>query len=168
MPHPNLSPNLNRMADAEQADPKLGEILRITALDAKTKQRNVFCLQVTGWEEQENERVPIYEFLKNSEPFYFYDSDRKTPILVREGSLAKSGVSATHIPSFVLFMIGLGGLCIGRDFSFEYINGEKRFVFAHLIEHIETLPCPEGWTPPVRRIADYLEAVECLSRVKIR
>lgn len=161
MPHPNLSPQLNALVDDQipYTSMKVGEILKIHALDAETGKPRTFRIQVVEFHTEEGgQHYPIFQFLRSR--FHFFGKDRRTPTRIRAGSLAGAGISATHVPEFVLSMVGLGGIGLGRDYSFEYVGGTQNFAYAAGIAQIERLPCPDGWEVPSKRLSAYLKSVE--------
>jgi hypothetical protein len=165
MPHPNLSPGINALIDSRISFDNLrpGNILNIRALDAEFKEQRPFQVRIADMKTDEKFRtMPIFQFMPGE--FRFYGGDGRTPVRVRAGLLANAGTAATHVPEFVLGMLGFGGIDIGRDFSFEYVGGKDRCVIAARISYVTVLPYPDGWTKPAKRLEGHLRKVETVRR----
>jgi len=163
MPHPNLSPRLNAIVDSQlmYRDMQLGEILEITAKDARTGLPGILRLQVVHLEQdKDGGKAPIYRILKPS--LALYGDDRQTPVNPKFRELAGPGISCIHIPRFVWSMLGFGGIGLGRDYALEYVGGREDFLYIHAIMQIARQPAPPKWRVPRTAIKRYLEAVKLI------
>lgn len=164
MPHANLSPRLNEIVDNQFSyrNMVLGDRLAIEAIDARTRTMALCHLQVVGF--RPCEKIGHAPIFAGGGRFSFIGEDRRTPTRFRRGTLMLGGVSATHVPDFVLSMVGFGGIGLGRDYSLEYIGGEDRFAYIHALRGIMRRPQPRGWTAPTEEVAAYLRSVEEVER----
>lgn len=160
MSHPNLSARLNALVDYQllYKDLALGERLVLYATDARSNQPDVLALQVVGWRVSGDDRCPVFRISNGSHLMLFGD-DRATPIRLKRGTLMLGGIAATHIPQFVLSMIGFGSIGLGRDYSFEYVGGGNVFAYIHQLSRITRAPRPKRWVEPADMVLAYLAAV---------
>ncbi|MFA5185442.1 MAG: hypothetical protein WC551_03055 [Patescibacteria group bacterium] len=167
MGHPNLSDRINDIVDGQLMydEMRLGEILEITALGAETKLPGVIRLQVVHIEKEgDGHKAPIFRFLDTE--ISLFGDDRATPVRPKKGDLAGPGISAMHVPNFVLGMLGFGGIGAGRDYSFEYVGGKGNFLYAARIGKIVRHAPPKGWREPKTAVARYKNMVERIRRAE--
>ncbi len=167
MGHPNLSDRINDIVDGQLMydEMRLGEILEITALGAETKLPGIIRVQVIYFDDEGDSHIaPIFRFL-DAEISLFGDN-RTEPVKPKKGDLASPGISATHIPHFVMRMVGFGGIGIGRDYSFEYVGGKKEFMYAARIAKIARQGPPKGWRVPKTAVASFKRKVERIRRAE--
>lgn len=165
MPHPNLSPQLSNMVDGQVMYRYMapGSIIHVTALNSLGLIEGTFRIQVVAVIEVEpGQHKAIFCF--KGDNFHFFDG-KNEPVIVSAGTLAESGVSATLYPQMVLFMVMLGGIGIGRDYSFEMVGGENVSVVAHGIKNIMVEEPPANWEAPdisafIAQVADIRQTLE--------
>lgn len=167
MGHPGLSDSINAIVDNTLMydELHLGEILEITALGAETKLPGIIRLQVVNLEnEGDGHKAPIFRFLDTE--ISLFGDDRAEPVRPKKGDLAGPGISALHVPHFVMGMLGFGGIGLGRDYSFEYVGGKTDFMYAARIAKIARRPPPKGWREPKTAVARYKSKVERIRRAE--
>lgn len=145
MSHPHLSKELNQLIEYSMKydDMQLGEILEITATDVVWGEPKTLRVQIVGFQKLKEKHTPVFRFLNCD--VNLAGNDKSTPVRPQKGTLAGAGVACTHLPQMVWNMVGLGGIDIGRDYSFEYLDGREEFVYVHHIIRVERLPRPEKW-----------------------
>ncbi|MFA6160675.1 MAG: hypothetical protein WC766_00690 [Patescibacteria group bacterium] len=145
MSHPHLSKALNQVVEYTMpySDMQLGEILKITATDVVFKTQKTLTVQIIGFDSSEEKRLPVFRFIDCK--VNLAGNDKSTPIRPHKGTIAGAGIACTHLPQMVWNMVGLGSIDIGRDYSFEYLDGREEFVYVCHIIRVERLPRPEKW-----------------------
>ena len=134
-------------------DMALGEILNIQAMDSVTKRAIRFRIQVVQLEIGDNKfPLPTFRFLDGG--FSFCGGDGRTPVCVRKGELAKGGFSAgQHVPIAMGFM-SFVEIAIDNDYSFEFVGGRDKTLYAESISEITVERPPRNWRQP-NGLADY-------------
>ena len=139
MPHPNVDARISAIAESQimYRDMVPGEIITITAEDAKSGQQKSFQIRIV-----ETRPVPgknlveaTFEFWKGR--FNFWLPNKAGTKAIKRGTLMESGLSAWWIPAFQLRLVGFGGIGQGRDYSFDDVSGQyQQIIIAHNISSI--------------------------------
>lgn len=128
----------------------VGQLIVIHAVDARTQQLSSFTIQVLSIRNLDgpsNTKAATFQLIDGE--FTFHDANNpnsKTQIV--PGTLMENGITATFLPQPNITLAYLGGIGIGRDHSFEFVNGEDRTVVAHQVEMIDIGVPPDNFTPP--------------------
>ncbi|MFA6100319.1 MAG: hypothetical protein WC750_05650 [Patescibacteria group bacterium] len=165
MGHPHLTEHADAVpvAKVSYSDMQLGEILKLTALDAGNRGLKTFRIQIVGFVEEKHGLSPVFRLL--GDDFNFFGNDKTTPTRMRKGSLAGAGAAGTLIPQTVFInMVFWGEINLGRDCSFEYVDGREEFVYAAKISCIERWPRPASWREPKTAVARYVRKVARLCK----
>lgn len=164
MAHRNLSPRLNAICDGQlmYRDMRVGETLTITARDARTGKSGTFRVRVISLEDV-SDPTPIFEFLEDD--FALFGPDH-APMPIVGGMLAGAGLSAIFVPEFIFSMIGLGGIGIGRDYSFEYIGNTGETWAVWSISGIRRCEMAGNYQPPIEQLTNFLNKREQLKAME--
>lgn len=165
MPHHSLSAGINAIVDSQikYSDLTIGDRLTIEAVDARTRSHGQLQLQIVGF--RPCEKLGPTPIFCGGGRFALFGDDRRSPVQLRRGTLMLGGLSATHVPEFVLSMVGFGGIGLGRDYSFEYLGGTRRFAYLHALRGFQRRPAPRGWEAPEADVAAYLASVAEIERL---
>ena len=157
----HLSPEILRTVDRSgirYSEMEPGQPITIFAQDAITNEQGSFLLRVISVRDDENHRNKdvTFEYIEGDFNFHVHsnkDQDRTTQL--NPGALLETGVTATFVPATDYRMVYMGGIGVGRDHSFEYIDGEDLTVVAHNITALE-----QGETTPDFKTPDISEHLE--------
>ena len=162
MGHPSLAPGLNELIDFQimYRNMTLGEQLMVTGIDAVSKLPSSFKLEVARLVSQTGPDPVISAVFRFKDSGFQFHGDDGKPRTVPAGTFAESGTAATHIPHFVLFMIGLGGISPGRDYSLESLAGGTEKVIVESIQNIVRVKPTKGWREPKREVDRFLARIK--------
>lgn len=155
--HLTAHTNAVAVSQVKYSDMQLGEILKITAMDAGWGNPKTFLIQIVGFVEGNYKRSPIFRFLDDA--FNFFGNDKTTPITMRRGDLAGAGIAGMLVPHTMFNMTSLGEIKLGRDYSFEYVGGREEFIYAAKIVRIDCISRPASWREPKTAVARYVKKV---------
>lgn len=131
MGHPNLSPSLSRLVENQLMYRNMhpGEEIEIIAIDAATQKPGCCRFRVVSIRQAAEKDGPpdaTFEYLGDN--FTFFAWEGRGQVTLVSGTLMEAGISARLIPQYIPRMIGLGGICVGRDYYFLHVGGEYRKV----------------------------------------
>lgn len=133
---------------------RVGQTLRIWAEDAIERKSSFFNVVVLHTSKNTNGQTSVaFEFVQGD--FNFNTDGPLRTRKLKPGTLMKGGISANLVPQPNYKMVYVGGIGIGRDHSFEFVDGETTSIIAHNIEAIEVTEPSRYFQPP--DITDYLE-----------
>lgn len=133
------------------SDMQPGSEVIVEALDMAKQQRGSFSFTVFNLEDERNGLKTVHVELKEND-FTFVRSANREPVKLPPGTILKNGVACKHFPETNAFMSFLGGISVGRDYSFDEVmipGGE--ILGTVLIPQVEALHTfmPGGeYTPP--------------------
>ena len=135
-----------------------GQPITVFAQDAINHEQGSFLLRVISVRDDENHKNKdvTFEYVEGDFNFYVHSSnsqDRTSQL--KPGALLETGVTAIFVPATDYRMVYMGGIGVGRDHSFEYIDGEDLTVVAHNITALE-----QGETTPDFKTPDISEHLE--------
>lgn len=156
MPNPNeaearrhLSPDILTAVDRSgirYSEMAPGQPITVFAQDAITYEQGSFLLRVISVRDDEDHRNKdvTFEYVEGDFNFHVHSNnsqDRTTQL--KPGALLETGVTATFVPVTDYRMVYMGGIGVGRDHSFEYVDGKDLTVVAHnitMLQQGETAP----------------------------
>ena len=160
----HLSPGILRTVDRQGLrydEMQPGQSIAVHAQDAITHKPSSFLLRVVsvrgGGVSGETDVTLQYE----EGDFGFYEqtsSGTKKPTKLKPGSMMESGVCAALVPQTDYRMVYLGGIGVGRDQSFEFVEGGDMAVGAHNVTMLEVGDPAPDYSPP--DISDHLSRVQ--------
>lgn len=158
----HLAPNLLRIVDLNgirYSEMQPGQQLRIYAQDAVSRESGSFVVEVLNVRPVEPPSPLKTATLRYAEGnFLFWDGDDTSKTTkIPSGTLMENGISGSLYPQLDVHMTNFGGIGLGRDHSFEYVNGTEVSIIAHTIEMIDIKSSPKGYEPP--DISDHLQRV---------
>lgn len=157
-----FSPKLESMVKTllPYTDMKLGQIIKIWAIDALTGNENCLQVQVAGMAvDTRLGDLPIFQFLKSD--FALFGHDRKTPFVPVAGTLAGAGITAQHLPTTDLCAFGLG-IGLGRDYSFRNVNGSHECAYVVMINRYEVYSPPADWRPDLKGLVNHVVKIDAI------
>ena len=164
-----LSPGILRIVDNNgipYTEMQSGQVLTIHAQDAESRQPSQFSLEVLSVREEDPRRHKKTATLRYREgEFTFYDADDPTnKVRLEPGTLMENGVSATLLPQPNMTIVYMGGIGLGRDHSFEYVDGTTKGLITHRLEAIDVVEAPQGYQAP--DISGHLRKIEATKRAQ--
>ncbi len=138
-----------------------GQSIAVHAQDAVTQQLGSFLLRVVSIRQpnSSSQKDVTFEYVEGDFAFYVQRaSGVSTTTRIKPGALMESGVTARFVPQTDYRMVYVGGIGVGRDHSFEYVEGEDSFVVAHDITMLEVGDPAVDFKAP--DISDHLGKVE--------
>lgn len=159
----HLSPDILRVVDNrgigyQEMEP--GQALTIYARDAKTKELASFTVTVASvrtLDERKQTRTATLQYRGGEFNFYDGTNPNKT-VQLEPGALMENGISATLIPQANYTLAYFGGIGLGRDHSFEFIDGEDRSVIVHGVDRIDVVTALVDYQAP--DLVNHLQRVE--------
>lgn len=158
-----LSPEILRVVDNTGIDYKEmepGQALTIYAQDAKSKQLASFIVTVVlvrTLDERKQTRTATLQYREGEFNFYNGINPNET-VQLEPGTLMENGISATLIPQANYTLAYFGGIGLGRDHIFEFIDGENRSIIAHGVDRIDVGAVSVDYQSP--DLTTYLQRVE--------
>lgn len=157
MPEKHIPPALEglrhylELETVDWRDTQPGSEVLVEALDTETQERNSFGFTVFSLQDERNGLKTVHAELKENDYPFIRDSDRQ-PVKLPEGTILKNGVACQHFPETNAYMSFLGGISVGRDYSFdEAMTPDGNVLGTVLIPRVEALYSfmPDGeYTPP--------------------
>ena len=127
---------------------KPGQLLTVHAMDAFTKGPSFFLVEVLSVrDERKNQMAATLRYRGGNFNFYNGENTSKA-IKLADGDLFENGISGTLIPLTDLRMSYYGGIGVGRDHLFDFVNGRNKSVIAHKISVIDVSNPTAGWLSP--------------------
>ena len=159
----HLSPGILRVVDAGEIEYKemvLGQTIQIVARDAVSAEFSSFTVvPVSIRTPGINPNLTDVTFLYVDGEFNFYNADDpKETVRIEPGTLMEHGLSCVLIPKMDAIFVNLGGIGLGRDYSFEHVGGTNVAIAAKDIETINIGIPPKKFNPP--DLSDYFTKVE--------
>lgn len=162
----HLSPGILRIVDRSgirYGEMEPGQSVAVHAQDAVTHEPGSFLLRVisvraTNLGQIDAGKDVTFAYLEGDFNFHVHGGkgqDRTAQL--KPGDLLESGVTAVFVPTTDYRMVYMGGIGVGRDHSFEYINGEDLTVVAHNIIGLDQGQAPADFKAP--DVTAYLEKV---------
>jgi hypothetical protein len=143
-----------------QVEPGWGVVLE--AHDTQTNDLGCIGFQVVDKEKRQNGLHDVWIELDDTAYHFVADSEDRSNLVLPKGTLMKAGVSCEHFPHTNAYMSYLGGVAVGRDFSFTEVQAPDRGIIGGvLIAKVQAVHAflPEGtYTAPVA-YKPYREAV---------
>ncbi|MFH0936688.1 MAG: hypothetical protein V1808_00120 [Candidatus Daviesbacteria bacterium] len=159
-----LSPSILRIVDnlgISYKDMQPGQSLTIYAEDAATRRPGSFNLEVLSVRNLDDRRDIMTATLRYREgDFSFYNGENSAakPVRLKEGTLMENGISGILIPQTDARMAYFGGIGLGRDHSFEYVDGDGKSVIVHRLTTIDIGNPLIDWEQP--DLIEYLQKLE--------
>lgn len=152
----HLSPKILQTVDSYRSgiaypDMQLGQLLTIHAEDAATKKLGSFTIEVVSVRKLDEKRdnwTATLKFKHGEFNFYNGDNTAGRPVRLEGDQLMENGISGTFIPQTDLRMSYYGGIGLGRDHGFEYVDGRDRSVIVHRLTAIDVAAPPPEWQSP--------------------
>lgn len=158
--HPSVDPScLSILANGTVPYKRMhvSQILEIRAKDSRTGRPGKFRVQVVGFghDNLNSVRPAVFRLLDNF-GFFQRNSD---PARIEAGATMLGGTSEFHLP-VSSGMSYVGGIAIGRDHSFEYVDGEHEALIIAGIQDVREIEVAERFD--FEDLTAYWEAVEYL------
>lgn len=146
----HLSPDILKIIDNlfPYEKMEIGQTLTISAIDAKTNKNKRFDLVIVSVRpKKEDPNRKTATFIYHGD-FSFYDGETRRPVEIPDGTYMENGISATFIPETNMTLSYYGGIGIGRDHSFSYVDKYPNSVIAHGISGIQVKDKAEDFVEP--------------------
>lgn len=158
--HPYVDPSVFTILEKgtlPYKEMRIGQVLEIHAKDSRTGHIGRFSVQVVGFEYYKPNDVnqAVFRLLDNF-GFYQCNSD---PVTIEAGATMIGGTSEFHLP-VPSGMCYVGGIAIGRDYSFKYVAAEHGMLIVSGIHEIHEVD--PGGEFDFEDLSEYRRAIETL------
>ncbi|MDP3999977.1 MAG: hypothetical protein Q8Q11_00880 [bacterium] len=111
------------------AEVSAGDSIIVTSCDAEGNALGDSAFTLLDMEKQEDGTYRTVLRLESSEVTFGDDSSPRKPVELPAGTIMSGGVGCEHFPETTTYMMYVGGISTGRDFSFDNVltpDGEVR------------------------------------------
>lgn len=167
-----ISPDILRTVDREgirYSEMQPGQSITVHAKDALTRQSGSFMLRVVSVRDVPDSGLRknvTFSYEEGDFNFYVHGPEaRKDTKKLQTGDLLESAVTARFIPQTDYRMSYFGGIGVGRDHLFDYVNGEDLAIVAHDISGLDQGEAPSNFQVP--DISQHLRQIEQTRRKRL-